>query len=186
MNHLRFDDVTRRFSRLSSRRHLLGGLASGILGLGAGQLADLAIAKKKRKGKRRRVKKAQPNEFGCIEVSDPCSTAGDCCSGICEGNKGKRRCKAHDTGGCVAGSAFVGCGGSTYVDCATSLGGAGVCATATGNAGYCLHAPASYPCQTDHDCKVVAGGMLGPRAACIRCTDGIEGSICATVDRIPT
>jgi hypothetical protein len=185
MNHLRFDDATRRFSRLPSRRHLLGGLASGILGLGAGQLADLAAAKKRRKGKKRKIKKAQPNEFGCIEVGDPCTSADDCCSGICEGKKGKRRCKAHDSGGCVAGTANVGCGGAE-VECTTELGEAGACVTTTGNAGYCGGPLVDYPCQTDVDCQTVDGGRLGPRAACVRCAGADGGSLCAEVAGTPS
>jgi len=178
MEGIQFDHLVRSSTR--SRRSLLGR----ALAVAAGLLTTRGVDARKKRRRKKRKSTATPNELGCLEVGDPCSSDGQCCSGICDGKKGKRRCKAHDTGGCAAGSAPVGCGG-TDVACTTSLGDPGTCATTTGNAGYCQYAPANYPCQTDVDCQVAEGGLLGPRAACIRCADGVGGSLCATVNRSP-
>ena len=129
--------------------------------------------------KKTRPKKAKPNAYGCLNVGDPCRRARQCCSGLCQGKQGRRRCKAHDTGGCAAGAHLEVCGGAN-VACATSLGKPGLCATTTGNAGYCLAIGDPYPCKTDRDCQIAAGGEHGPRAACVRCAEstGTGGALC--------
>jgi hypothetical protein len=173
MNQLRFDDITRRFSHLPSRRRLLGGLASGILGLGAAQLPDLAAKKKKRKGKKRKGRKAKPNAFGCLDVGDPCKSEEQCCSGICEGKKGKRKCVAHDAGVCGADSDICISGQPSF------CGGANpncICLSTTGNAGFCGEFAPGVPgaefcrdCSQDSDCEE----DFGPGAACV-----VYGGIC--------
>ena len=181
MDGTQFDHMIRAFTQ--SRRSLLGGGLAAVTGLLVGPAVE---ARKKHKRKKRKGKKVQPNEFGCLELGDPCGRAADCCSGICEGNKGKRRCGAHDTGNCVAGSSDMGCEGSGYDACVTSLGETGICATTTGNAGYCRGAFQDYPCQTDLDCQTGDGGRLGPRAACIRCAGAAGGTVCAEVAGTPS
>jgi hypothetical protein len=177
MNQLRFDDITRRFSHLPSRRRLLGGLASGILGLGAGQFPDLAFAKKKRKRKKKE-KKAKPNAFGCLNVGDPCKSEDQCCSGICEGKKGKRKCVAHDAGVCGADSDICESGQPSF------CGGNNpcLCLTTTGNAPFCGEFAPGVPGQTfcsdcshDTDCEA----EFGPGAACV-----VYSGVCA--DFCPT
>jgi len=175
MNQNRFAAVTRLVSGVPSRRDLLRGLAGVGLGLGAARLPDRVEARKK--GKPRIPK---PNAFGCLNVGDACKRAGQCCSGICEGKKGKRSCKAHDTGTCSTGGQPGTCGG-TDVACTSSLDEEGYCATTTGNAGYCMLYPFCYACETDGDCRAAEGGVLGPRAACIRCANcaSFAGTACA-------
>jgi hypothetical protein len=180
MDGTQFDHMIREFTR--SRRSLLGGGLAAVTGRLVGPAVE---ARKHRKGEKRKGKKVRPNEFGCLELGNPCGSAADCCSGICEGKKGKRRCGAHDTGGCVAGSTSISCGGAD-VACIAAPGEAGLCATTTGNAGYCRSAFYDYPCQTDFDCQTVNGGRLGPRAACIRCAVAVGGSICVTVTGVPS
>ena len=181
MDSTRFDHMTRLLT--GSRRSLL----TGVLALGTGLLVGPSVgAKRHQKGKRRKGKKVEPNEFGCLEFGDPCASKDDCCSGICEGKKGKRRCGAHDTGNCLAGASSIGCGGSANVACTTDLGEAGLCVTTTGNAGFCGAAFRDYVCQTDIDCQTVNGGQLGPRAACIRCADSVSGGLCAEVAGSPS
>ena len=181
MDGKRFDGMIQAFA--GSRRSLLTGMSA----LGAGLLAgSSAGARKHRKGKRRNGRKAQPNEFGCLEFGNPCASADDCCSGMCEGKKGKRRCAAHDTGNCAAGLSSIGCGGSAEVACMTDLGGVGLCVTTTGNAGFCGASFRDFACQTDLDCQTMNGGQLGPRAACIRCTDATGGALCAEVAGSPS
>ncbi len=182
MDGTEFDDLIRSLSQ--SRRSLLGSAAATAAGLLAAPLAN-ANARSRRKHKNRKGREAKPNEFGCIEVRDPCRGDDDCCSGVCDGKAGKRRCQAHDSGGCVADAAGATCGPGN-VTCTTDLGEAGACATTTGNAGYCRGATYDLPCQTDVDCQEVSDGLLGPRAACVRCAAAVGGGICATVAGTPS
>lgn len=172
MDQHRIDALTRSLSRVPSRRDVLRGLAVAALGLGMTRWPEAAETKK------RKNTKARPNTFGCLDVGDRCQRAGQCCSGLCQGKKGKKRCRAHDTGNCQAGNATTICGG-VEVPCTTSLGKPGVCVTTTGNAAYCQAAVYQFGCKTDVDCQVVAGGILGTRAACVRCTAGTLDVNCA-------
>jgi hypothetical protein len=161
MDSDRFDGLTRSVSTLLSRRTLAGGL-----GLGMVALPNLSEAKHKHKHKHKKKKKVKHNDFGCVNVGSFCKNADQCCSGICQGKKDKKKCQAHDTGGCQPGSATLGCGGDK-VDCTTSAGSAGLCGTTTGNAGYCFNAVAiGPPCSKDADCQAETGSST---AACIVC-----------------
>ena len=179
MDPLRLSTLSRSLIRIPSRRDVLRVLAAAGFGLGVARFPAVAVAK------RTRPKKARPNAFGCLNVGDPCRRARQCCSGSCQGKKGRKRCKAHDTGGCAAGADLEVCGG-TNVACTTSLGKPGLCATTTGNAGYCLAIGDCAPCKTDRDCQIVAGGQLGPRAACVQCAEctGTGGTLCVGPDSI--
>jgi hypothetical protein len=111
----RFDFLTRQFTA-SSRRGLVRALSGGgLAALGSWPLRLLEVgATKKRKHTRR---KPTPNAFGCLDVGQRCKRAGDCCSNICKGNKGKKRCQAHDTGGWPTGVLSHICGdGAHYSD----------------------------------------------------------------------
>lgn len=96
MDGSRFDGFTR--SLTASRRSLV----AGALAHAGGWLSANSIdARRKRKHKKKKHKpKAEPNEYGCLEVGDPCSNADQCCSSICEGKQGKQTCRAHETGTC--------------------------------------------------------------------------------------
>jgi hypothetical protein len=159
MDDIEFDRLTRRF--------VLGGVAAA-LGLGTTSLPDGASA-------RRRKKKLQFNEFGCVNVGGKCRGKDSvCCSGICKGKKPKKgekdksRCVAHDEGGCQAGPTSAGCGG-TNVLCTTSTGQAGGCITTTGNAGYCGASIDCPSCTKDADCQA----RCGPQAACVLCPSAV-------------
>jgi hypothetical protein len=155
MDHRAFDELIRSLTK--SRRVLLGGalVAAGRLGFSA---ADAKKRKRKKRNKRQSV--GTPNAFGCLNVGDPCKSAEQCCSGICSGKKGKKRCRSHDTGGCPAGhDAF----GDDVVTCQTSSGVWGKCGTTTGNAGYCVGGGDCHPCAKDADCR----SRCGPQAACV-------------------
>lgn len=179
MDGKQFDDMLRR--SMQPRRSLFGWALVGATALLATPGVD---ARKKRKRKKQKPI-ASANEFGCLNVGDPCTSEAQCCSGICTGAKGKRRCQAHDTGGCTAGETFSGCGGAD-IACTIGPGEAGLCATTTGNAGFCMGPPTDYPCTTDLDCQLANGGVLGPRAACIRCDDAPRGTLCATIAGTPS
>ena len=94
-----FDRLARSFSRLRSRRSL-----AGLVGLGALLLPGQSQAKKKHKHKKKKVKR---NDFGCVDVGKFCKNDGQCCSGICEGKKNKKKCKAHDQSTCQPGQTIT-------------------------------------------------------------------------------
>lgn len=148
-----------------SRRDVLRGLAAVGLGLGAVHLPALTEAKKKRKRKRKKKQKPiKPNEYGCFEVGDPCHSADDCCSGICEGKK----CRAHGTdvcrqdrpGVCTAGLDEVpslGCGTNCW--CFRTTAGSNFCAPGPRTSGQedCT------TCRKDADCIALG---YPPGSAC--------------------
>lgn len=142
----RFDALARTLNgAASSRRTAVAGLAA--LGLAAGHVPARAT---------RRRRKVRRNAFGCVNVGRFCRSADQCCSGICRGNKGKRKCRAHDTGGCALADNF--CAGGNGNDCAPGC----VCNVTTGKAPHCgptVFCPAA-ECQRDADCGE-------PGAACI-------------------
>lgn len=152
MDAPRFDLLTRLLFTKRSRRQVLAALALGVLGLSA--LPD-----------------ESPAGPGCRNVGRKCKKAKQCCSGICKGKKGEKRCRAHDTGGCQAGAQETGCGG-TDTGCTTSTGHLGVCDTTTGNAGYCTFGFECVACHKDADCRE----LCGPAAACIRCLPECPGT----------
>lgn len=180
MDGKQFDHLIRLAAQ--PRRSLFGWVLAGAAGFVA---APGSEARKKQKRKRKQQPTVTPNDFGCRNVGDPCASEAQCCSGLCEGKPGKRRCQAHDNGGCVAGATISGCGGSD-VACAIGPGEEGLCGTTTGNAAYCMGPPFDYPCRTDLDCQMADGGRLGARAACIRCAGATGGTICASVAGTPS
>lgn len=93
MDGAQFDSMLRDLA--ASRRVYLGGL----LALAGGwRLPASSEAKQNRK--KRRPRKPKPNAFGCLNVGQLCKSADQCCSGICDGKKRKRKCTAHGTGTC--------------------------------------------------------------------------------------
>jgi hypothetical protein len=168
-----FDDLTRSLTAASSRRGFLRTLAAG-LGVGAASGAGLANARKGKRGqggKKKRKPQLTFNDFGCVDVGGFCrGKASLCCSGICEGKKpkkgkrDKRRCVAHNTGGCTA--AEQSCGPATDVPC----GAGGFCLATTGKAGFCgrITEAACAACRSDADCLV----GFGAGAACVVCANG--------------
>jgi hypothetical protein len=157
MDSHQFDRLARSFSRLLSRRSF-----ASLVGFRALLLSGQSQAKKKHKRKKKKVKR---NDFGCVDVGKFCKNDGQCCSGICQGKKDKKTCKAHDESTCQTGQSISECGG-TDVPCTTSTGDTdGLCFTTTGKAGYCYRTGNCFVCNKDADCTAVCG----PQAACIVC-----------------
>ncbi len=176
MNHHGVTAMTRSLTSIPSRRDVLRGLAGAGVGLSVARFPSGAAAVKGRKKER----KPKPNVFGCLNVGDPCKRADQCCSGICAGRKRRRKCRAHDTGGCRAGSQPISCNGTDIV-CTTSTGNPeGVCTTTTGNGGYCVYSGACYPCRKDAECQE----LCGPQGACLLCNDCPDtgGTSCGSSD----
>ena len=172
MDASRFDDLLRTLTRGSSRR-TLPRLAGIVVALGfAGRTTGGVTAKKRRK--RKKVKR---NGLGCVNVGRFCKRANQCCSGICKGKKGKKKCTGHDAQGCEAGQTVAACGGTT-VACTSSAGLPGVCQTTTGRAAYCSAiATGCVGCRRDGECAA----LCGAGAACIPCAAfcGAGGTVCA-------
>jgi hypothetical protein len=145
----------------------------------ASHLPDVTLAKKKKK-------KLQFNQFGCVNVGGKCrGNSANCCSGICEGKKPKKgkkdtsRCVAHGQSTCFAGQNEPFCGGTGEVACLTSAGETGECTTTTGNAGYCVRSGRCLACKKDEDCQ--NNPDFGAGAACTVCTGCTEtgGTACS-------
>jgi hypothetical protein len=154
------EGVKHALLRRPFRRDVLRALTGAGLGLWSVPRRE-AAAKKKR---RRSVKR---NTFGCVNVGDFCQTAAQCCSGICRGKPGKKKCKAHNVDVCRAGQREDACGGATVLCTVGGIFG-GFCATTTGNAGYCRGGITCSACTKDAECV----SACGAGAACIRCETG--------------
>jgi hypothetical protein len=157
-----------------SRRAVLRGLASAGLGLGIARWQPTAEAKKKHKHKHK-AKKPKPTAFGCLDVGKSCKSADQCCSGICGGKKGKKRCRAHGAGTCVQGSPGVCdpqnptialCNNDECL-CVRTTGGSNYCAN--GNFNQCSD------CTKDADCEALG---LPPGSACIPFSEGACAGPC--------
>lgn len=170
----RFDSSIRALIHAPSRREVLRGLAGVSLGFGAARFPDLADAKKKK----RKHKKPKPNAYGCLEVGDACKDADQCCSGICEGKTGRKRCRAHGAGTCNPGSpGFCSADDPTQALCNDSLNC--VCLETTGGSAFCgsLAARASgcADCKRDADCLALGAP---PGSACVPFATGACAGAC--------
>lgn len=167
MDDVSFGRLTLLLNRLISRR-------ATVVVLGALSLPGLADARKRRRKRNKRKKKLTFNAFGCVDVGKYCKSSGQCCSGICEGKKARRKCQAHDTGGCPADQ-FL-CVEGAEVAC-PDLPGAW-CFRTTGNASFCGFGgrAACVACTQDPDCET----DFGPGAACVVCSEcqAITGTLC--------
>ncbi len=161
-----------------SRRDLLRGLAGTGLGLGMARWHPTTEARKKRK---KRKKKDKPNAFGCLSVDKTCKNAGQCCSGICDGKKEKRRCRTHGTGTCeqdapglctAQNPELLTCNNNANCRCIRTTAGSNFCYDERSEAGSdCAD------CQQDADCEAL-GFPVG--SACAPVMDGRCAGICET------
>ena len=163
MDGSRFDRWTESLSAGSPRRGVLRVLTGAALSLSGASIPGEVGARSKRKRK-----KLNRNQFGCVNVGGRCRGKDHvCCSGICQGKKPKKgehdhsRCKAHDVGvlengggGCRAQDESL--SGDVY--CTTSAGEEnGLCWRTTGNAGHCGLGSVCVPCRKDTDCVAACG-----------------------------
>jgi hypothetical protein len=177
-----FDALTRALTARFLRRTFSQGLVRAVVVMALTGCESATAKNGKHTGHAKKRKKPLVfNDFGCLNVGAMCRGKDElCCSGICEGKKPKkgkrdrRRCAAHDTGGCLATTRQCAAG-----SCTTSTGRAGGCVTTTGNAPYCADTIKGYPCAKDTDCQP----FCGPLAACILCppipNDPTGGRHCA-------
>jgi hypothetical protein len=164
MDEMSFDHLTVLLCRFISRRATLGGLSALTL--------PSLVDAKKRNRKKRKTKRVTFNDFGCVNVGNFCKNGGQCCSGICEGKKGKRTCVAHDVGVCEANSDI--CAAGQEVRCGIYNANC-FCVSTTGDAPFCgdFTSPSLLcrDCSQDADCEEEFG--LG--AACV-----VYGGACAS------
>jgi hypothetical protein len=166
MHATRFDALTRSLGTGASRRGALAGVLGALGALGAGALPLVTGLAKSKKSRNRKKNRPKPNAYGCLNVGQKCNGKNSkCCSGICQGKKpkrgkkDKRRCVAHDTGGCVVSERQC---GAKVPTCTTSVNRVGGCLTTTGNGPYCADFITGHLCSKDADCRAVCG----PLAAC--------------------
>jgi hypothetical protein len=170
-----FRAIARSISETPSRREVLRGLAG--VGLGMLHIPEFADAKKKRKRKKRKPK-ATPNSYGCLEVDDPCKSAEQCCSGVCEGKKGKKWCLAHGIGSCdqTAQGFCLGdpvqapCGNSPHCVCTKTTAGSNFC-------GSRLPPSNRAECKKDADCETQG---YPPGSACALWANGFCTGDCSS------
>lgn len=168
MEGTQFDSLLRGLA--TSRRGYLGG----VLALACGW-REPATGEAKRKRKKRRPRKAKPNAFGCLGIGQPCKNASKCCSGLCTGKKGKRKCAAHGTGTCnqdgsdycAVGSVAL-CNGSPTCVCAGATAGSSYCGSVTPPSGCAA-------CTKDADCEAL-GFPAG--SACVLWASGPCAGLC--------
>jgi hypothetical protein len=184
-------DVLKRFlTSTPSRRHLLAGLASLGLGLRAARLPGSADAKKNRHPKAKTPKPVF-NEFGCLDVGQPCrGNHALCCSGVCQGKKpkhgnpDKRICAAHHARSCSPRRDYCDLAQAPVNNLCNLPADTAFCVVTTGKAAFCaslLGFDAEIHCQDcakDADCEALG---FPPGSACValsgRCT------ACETVNR---
>jgi hypothetical protein len=159
----RFDALARSLEDGFPRRAALGAaLGAGFASLLSRFGADEADAKQKRK-KRKRKKKIKKNAFGCVNVGNVCKNSGQCCSGICQGKKGKKKCKAHNALDCPIGADTC----LEQIEC----GSTGECFLTTGAGSFCgLTSPTEcVVCAKDADCEALGFGVGAACAICNGC-----------------
>jgi hypothetical protein len=179
MDHqTRFIAVFGSLTHVPSRRDVLRGLVAAGLGLGALRLPDAAVARKRKK-RRNKKKPAGPNGYGCRSVGVACTSADECCSSTCEGN----RCRAHGTGICKQGVQGA-CSATSVEDLIelTCHGAYCFCVRTTAGSNFCsagayTDGSSCANCTTDADCEELgfpAGSACAPVSAgiCGACPSG--------------
>lgn len=160
-----------------SRRDVLRGLAATGFGLGLA-VPSLAEAKPNRRKPRKRLQPVKPNRYGCLEIKDPCRRHSHCCSGICTGPPGRKRCRGHGTcnqanpGTCEAIDPIQTlCNNSLSCLCFRTTAGSSFCSDVSAGTSECTS------CKRDADCVRLG---LPPGSACLPAANGACVGICPT------
>jgi len=164
MDQRRVTTVLHTLTGPPSRRDMLRALGGAGLGLVLGRWPRAATARKRRR------KAVRVNEFGCVDAGKLCKTDAQCCSSVCRGKKGRRRCRAHHTGTCPQSSpgqcldplpVEAGCNGLSGCGCWGTTAGSTACVTdIPSGVEFCTD------CTTDADCEAIgfpAGSVCVPR-----------------------
>lgn len=176
MDSAHFDCLTRAVSTSLSRRSLAGTLGFGALARPF--LAEGKRHKRRHRRKERRKKNVTFNDFGCVNVGGFCKNAEQCCSGICEGKKDKRKCKAHGTGACdqegpglctSPNPELLKCNNSNDCACIRTTAGSNFCYSVLAGGSDCAD------CQQDADCEALG---FPPGSACAPTSEGGCAGLC--------
>jgi hypothetical protein len=183
VNQTLFDAMRQAVTRLPSRRNLLRGLAGAGLSLSSLRLPDALEAKsgkQKRARKKKKPKIPRPvfNQFGCLDVGQPCRGDGSlCCSGVCAGKKptkgkpDRRVCAAHNAGDCSPQRNYCELDNPPVLSLCNLPSDTALCLVTTGSAPFCgsaLGFDAAVHCQTcakDADCVALG---FPPGSACVQ------------------
>ena len=118
---------------------------------------------------------------GCAKVGKPCKRATHCCSGICTGKHGKKKCRGHGAGTCQRGQDICTdpnpdldrCNNNALCACIVTTAGTSFCYDQTfGGGNWCAD------CERDTDCVGLGfptGSACGPVSAG-RCAGLCESS----------
>ena len=183
MDSKRFDSLARTVGRRGSRRSAFQALAAAALTAASARVGlseEPAVA----------AQLTTERRFDCLAVGDSCNgNDSRCCSGRCEGQKGKKakkgkdgrrrrgrddksKCVAHDEDICTAGQDTCSdISNGVAVPCGFRSRGA--CFQTTGKAGFCGRIEGGSPprfrcenCTRDTDCQALG---YGGDSACVVC-----------------
>jgi hypothetical protein len=166
MDQTRFDTWTRELAQTSplvSRRWAMARVAGAAL-------TGLAVFA----GIDRTTEAA-----GCKRVDEPCKRAGQCCSGICNGKRGKKKCRGHGAGTCkrnqdVCATSFPEgerCNNEANCLCLQTTSGTSFCANPGSNGVACTN------CKRDADCRQLG---FPEGSACVVVSTGWCSGTCAS------
>lgn len=188
-----FDRFARLLGRATGRRHLLFGLAASPLAVLLAARRPDTVGAKKRHAKRKKPPTPVFNEFGCLDVGQPCQGKSDlCCSGVCKGKKpkkgkpDKRVCAAHHTADCTPQRTICEVEAPVLALCDLPSD-TSACVHTTGNSVFCgsllgfteaIHCRA---CAKDTDCLAFG---FAPGSACAILEGSVcgEGAVCASTE----
>jgi hypothetical protein len=153
MNPVRFDGLLRRLAAPVGRRQA-AGLVAAALGVRAADSVDAGAAPQA--------------AAGCRNAGKPCKRGSQCCSGVCAGKKGQKRCKpAPNQGICTI--ADDDCAVDTFTPCGVAGDSVCRCVKTTAGLPFCADPraflePGGDGCASDAECAELIGGG----ARCIR------------------
>ena len=153
MDSARFDRLAMTIGRRTTRRAALR-----LLGAALGTALSM-----------RARDDAGATHFGCRHWKEGCKRSEQCCSGICW----RKKCRAHDTGGCRLADNF--CAGGEDNRCQPGC----LCNITTGKAPHCgstVFCPA-VECQRDADCGEPGAACI-PHVNCQGCGNPATQNFC--------
>lgn len=151
----RLDWLRNTLLGLPSRRDVLRGIAATGIGLVSVAVPASAGAKPKQQRKRRKPgqRPAKPNRYGCRKVDDSCRRHRQCCSGVCAGKRGRKRCRRHGAGTCSQTRPAL-CEAASQLTTLCNNSSNCACVRTTSGSAYCgsLVTSSCVPCKRDADC----------------------------------
>jgi len=163
MDGTRFDDMTKRLTETGTRRRLLGGFAGGALA------GFLALAAGDEVGAQEAAGRAAER---CLREKQACKRGNQCCSGLCKGKRGKKKCRrAPGQGTCTTDRDICRVGEPRGI-CTKGANQCGCLITTRGTA-FCAGVGVATVCATDADCVAAfdVPNLVCARTAGAECND---------------